>query len=162
MEVLMEHSSPRPNMMETMPVARLASGLVVANFSSPHPFRFTDGTELGACSAERANASKLDADEFETDRGKWTDVALSFRLNGTILTMLKVAFDAWKAGMVDIVIVPFPVISAMKAYPGLASSYLCEEFGFGFEPHDGTTHPFRTIRTADRVAKINFADRFCL
>lgn len=139
-------------MTHDMPIATLTSGLIVANFSSPHSFQFTDGTELGACSAERANASKLEAVEVEIDRVLWTDIDLNFRLNAEVLSMLMTAFEAWKAGEVHIVIVPFPVISAMKATPSLLE----------FDPNDGGAHPFRTIRTADRVTKVNFAHRFCL
>lgn len=136
----------------TMPTATLASGLRVANFSSPHPFRFTDGSELGACTAERANLSKLNAEEIEIPREGWVDIRLSFRLNPGILAMLKEAYDLWANGGVDVVITPFPVISAMKASPDL----------LGFDPNDPEAHPFRTIRTADRVTKVNHSDRFCI
>lgn len=138
--------------MESMPTATLASGVRVANLSSPHSFRFTDGTELAACSAERANGSKLEAVEIETPNDGWTDIRLNFRLSPEVLTMLEEAYGLWTVGGVDVVIAPFPVIQSMKASPEL----------LGFDPEDGTAHPFRTIRTADRVTKINHADRFCV
>jgi hypothetical protein len=136
----------------TMPTTTFASGLRVANFSSPHSFRFTDGSELAACTAERANLSKLNAEEIEIPREGWVDIRLSFRLNVTILSMLKEAYDLWDRGEVDVIITPFPVISAMKESPDL----------LGFDPNDPEAHPFRTIRTADRVTKVNHSDRFCI
>jgi hypothetical protein len=136
----------------TMPTTTFASGLRVANFSSPHSFRFTDGSELAACSVERANLSKLDAVEVEIPNDGWIDIRLDFRLNPGILAMLKEAYDLWANGGVDVVITPFPVISAMKASPDL----------LGFDPNDPEAHPFRTIRTADRVTKVNHSDRFCI
>ena len=38
------------------PTAILSNGVGVANFSSPHPFNFTDGTVLDRCDSERVAA----------------------------------------------------------------------------------------------------------
>ena len=67
--------------MDPMPITTLTTGLRVGNFSSPHPFRFTDGSELPACSPERANGCMLNSHEVETDRGLWTDIDLEFTLS---------------------------------------------------------------------------------
>src|SRR3990167_10841593 len=41
----------------------LRSGITIANFSSPHPFRFTTGEELPGCDAERSHIIMLEAVE---------------------------------------------------------------------------------------------------
>jgi len=135
-----------------MPTTTLTSGLVVANFSSPHSFRFTDGSELGPCSPDRANLSKLDTEEVEICRGRWTDIRLTFILNPTVRAMLSEAYLQWRTREVDVVIVPLPVITAMRGNGDL----------LGWDPEDPEAHPFRTIRSADRVSKVNYADRFCV
>jgi hypothetical protein len=134
--------------MNDMPIITLSNGLRVANFSSPHPFRFTDGSELPECSPERARVSKLQAHEVETDRGLWTDIDLEFVMSDECESMLREAWKLWRAGEVDIVIVPFPVLNAWKATKRMDV----------IKPHG---HPFRTIRCADRVTKLNHCDRFC-
>jgi len=131
-----------------MPIITLESGLKVANFSSPHEFRFTDGSVLPACSPERATLGKLKAIEVEVDRYSWTDIDLEFRMSDAVEKMLQEALQLWFDGKVNIVIVPFPVLNAVKEHDW-------------FDTADSYGHPFRTIRSADRVKKINHADRFC-
>ena len=133
----------------TMPIVTLTTGLRVANFSSPHSFRFTDGSELGACSADRANLGKLNSVEVETDRGLWVDIDLEFKMSPECDEMLRAAWDRWTSGAVDVVIVPFPVLNALKA-----DDDWCVD-------DDPKEHPFRTIRSADRVTKLNHHNRFC-
>jgi hypothetical protein len=132
-------------MNTTMPIITLKSGLRVANFSSPHAFRFTDGSELPACSPERAMLGKLDTVEIEAPRGLWTDIDLEFKMSDECAEMLEAAKTLWRNGEVDVVIVPFPVLNAYKKTA----------------PTHPETHPFRTIRSADRMTKVNHSDRFC-
>lgn len=136
--------------MNDMPIITLSNGLRVANFSSPHPFRFTDGSELPECSPERARVSKLQAHEVETDRGLWTDIDLEFTMSNECLALLEDAMMEYRFGRVDVVIVPFAVLNALKAKD--PRNWLA------YGPRH---HPFRTIRCADRVTKLNHHDRFC-
>jgi hypothetical protein len=135
--------------MDNMPIITLTTGLRVANFSSPHEFRFTDGSVLPACEPARANLGKLNDVEVTEDRGRWVDIDLDFQMSDACLAMLLEAEKLWRAGEVDVVIVPFPVLNALKASPV-------------FDTADSYGHPFRTIRSADRVTKTNHHDRFCV
>jgi hypothetical protein len=126
----------------TVPVVTLTNGVKVANFSSPHPFTFTDGTVLPACSAERAQATKLEAVEQEsphpTCKGV-VDIQLDWKITSYIfkeLGKLDLRED------VDVILVPFPVMTALKN-AGIPIGKA------------------RVIRVADRVTKEIHIDRFC-
>lgn len=116
----------------------LKNGLRVMNFSSPHPFTFTDGSILAAVDADTARNLMLDAVEIEHSNGKWVDVELVFKLNDAV----NAAINAAQASDIDIVLVPLPVLSAVKA-AGLPIGKL------------------RVCRVADRVNKTIWVDRFC-
>ena len=98
----------------TFTTAILASGLKVANFSSPHPFIFDDGTVLAACSKERAEATMLDTQEVETvsDCGRYADIELTFVENRAVRGHIQ---KAHADESIDIIIVPLPVLQARKA-----------------------------------------------
>ena len=120
---------------------RLTSGLVVANMSSPHPFTFTTGETLPACSPEEAQALKLDAVEVERPGVKGTiDIELTFKLNDVVRARLD-ELEALPG--IDIVLVPFPVMEALKR-------------------EGRPVGKCRVIRTADRVTKAIFPDKFCI
>jgi hypothetical protein len=128
--------------MSDSPVVTLTNGVRVANFSSPHPFTFTDGTVLPACSAERAQASKLEAIETETPHPTCSgvvDLQLDWKITSYIVRELH-KLD--RNENVDIVLVPFPVMTALKnAGMPLGKA--------------------RVIRNADRVKKEIHIDKFC-
>ena len=124
------------------PVVTLTNGVRVANFSSPHSFEFTDGTVLPACSAERAVVSKLVAIEDETPHPTCdgvVDISLSWKMTDYILVELQKLQDDPE---VDVVLVPFPVMTAIK------------EGGY-------VVGKARVIRVEDRVLKTIFIDKFC-
>lgn len=124
------------------PVVQLSNGLRVANFSSPHPFTFVTGETLGPCAPERAKALMLEAVEVETPGIKpgIVDIALTFRLTPEVET----ALDALESDeSVDIIIVPLPVMTALKA--------VGRDLGKA-----------RCIRSADRITKAIYADKFCV
>lgn len=123
-----------------MPRTQLTNGLTVANFSSPHPFNFTDGSVIPACSPERAKGLMLECieDQVENPDG-WTDIRIKWRLSDAVINAL---CDAEEEA-VDVVLVPFPVMTAMK------------EAG-------RPVGKFRVIRVADRVTKAIHTDRFCV
>jgi len=122
------------------PVITLSNGLRVANMSSPHPFNFTTGEVLPACSPEEANRLKLESVEVETPGIKGTiDISLRWRLSPAVAEHLA-ALEADPG--VDVVLVPFPVMTALK------------EAGCPIGK-------CRVIRSADRVTKAIYPDRFC-
>ena len=130
--------------MSDAPVVTLSNGLRVANFSSPHPFNFTDGTVLAPCEPDRVKAGSLDRVDQESPFPGLlgvTAVVPKFRLNDALreeLRRLQVATD------VDVVLVPFPVLEAIRedgCYEELTKA--------------------ATICVADRQTKAIFIDRFC-
>ena len=48
------------------PRTTLSNGLVVVNFSSPHAFKFEDGSTLEACNTEHSTTLSLKEDNIET------------------------------------------------------------------------------------------------
>lgn len=128
------------NSMKSVPVVTLKNGLRVANFSSPHPFTFDDGTVLPACSTERARSLMLEADELSTSQEKWTDIELSFVMSTTV----GLAIDELQDDPdIDIILVPLPVMEALKNDGG----------GIG---------KCRVCRMADRITKVVCSDKFCI
>lgn len=127
------------------PTVTLSNGVVVANFSSPHPFTFVDGTVLPACEPEVARSLMLDAEEIETPGVKGTtDLELTFKLSEAVYQSL---VEFMNADKVDIVLVPLPVLQAVKN-----SDVAWKEVILDF---------IRCVRVADRVTKAIHIDRFC-
>lgn len=124
------------------PVVTLSTGVRVANFSSPHPFNFDDGSVLPACSAERSASLALATEEVaeKSACGRWQEIGLRFKMSNAVRGEL----DELNASeVVDIVLVPFPVMSAIK------------EIGLPIGKA-------RVVRVADRVTKAACHDKFCV
>lgn len=135
-------------MATRVPTATLSNGLRVANFSSPHPFTFSDGTVLDACSAERARELMLDHVESEFEKSKlindefstWIDIKLEFKLSPAVDAEIgRLQQDE----TIDLIIVPLPVMAAIKSDHNFATK--C-----------------RVVRVKDRVTKVIHHDRFCI
>jgi len=124
--------------MEPAPKIALKNGIVVANFSSPHPFVFTSGEVLGACSEARAKKLSLGRDEVETAQGKWTDVNVQFHLTPAIFGELE---RLNQDPTVDVVLVPLQMMELLKKA--------------GITPGKE-----RCVLMADRLAKMVYPDRF--
>ncbi len=122
------------------PLVTLVSGIRVVNFSSAHEFVFSDGSVLAGCPRDMAEALKLEFNEemIPNDRG-WTDIKLSFAMSETVHEAL-VALDGYLD--VDIVLVPFPVLEAIRT-----SGMTCTKA--------------RVQRKADRTSHTILADKFC-
>ena len=125
----------------TITKAVLNNGLKVANFSSPHPFVFEDGTSLGACSPERAKDLMLQAVETEVpNEGGWTDIGLEFRMTEAVASALdEVETDT----DVQVLLVPLPVMTAIRS----AGRPIGKA---------------RVIRVVDRVSKAISCNKFCV
>lgn len=135
---------------DDFPTVVLSNGIKVANFSSPHPFKFTDGSILEGCSAERAERLMLEAEELKTAGIKNSvDIELTFRLTVVVRSEL---FRLGAMEDVEIILVPLPVMTAWKAFYGQPSAqhYRKEVFD-----------KIRCCRVADRMTKVIYADRFC-
>ena len=131
-----------------MPTIRLENGLTVANFSSPHPFLFTDGSKLPACAPERSKALMLIANEKVgvvdvTVKGGKTVAVQNIDLEFQLSTSVEEAMMEAMNSDADIILIPFPVMRAMKD-AGISIGRC------------------RVIRVADRVTKEIFTDKFCV
>ncbi len=133
-----------------MPIVELENGIKVANFCSPHPFNFTTGEVLPACSPERVKALSLDVVEKESPHPRnpeITDIEIRFELTDVI----KLALQAAQESEADVVLVPFPLLEASR------------EWIKGSSPTPGSwrSSKIRVIRSADRITKAIYPDRFC-
>lgn len=122
-----------------VPVVTLSNGITVANFSSPHPFTFDDGSVLEACTAERANQYSLKRVEQEINNGRWSDISIRFELTEEVSNGL---LQLEKDNSVDVVLVPFPILEAIRSL--------------------NTYTKCRTILTVDRVTKVVSSTKFCI
>lgn len=122
------------------PVVRLKNGVRIANFSSPHEFKFDDGTVLPACTPERAKLLMLESEEVARAGGKWTDIELVFKMSRQVDEAIDILDNDLG---VDVILVPFPVLEAIKR----------DRRPIG---------KCRVCRVADRVAKTIFSDKFCI
>ena len=124
----------------SMPMITLTNGLRIANFSSPHPFNFEDGSVLPACDPERVKRGSLDVTEEEFCGIKSTiDIKITFSISESVAEMLEEA----QSSEADVVLVPFPVLNAMRD----------EGRNLG---------KFRVVRIKDRQTKEVHIDRFCI
>jgi len=138
-----------------LPSVVLSNGLRVANYSSPHPFTFTDGSVLPACSSARAKMTLLDASERELPREingiKIIDVVIDWKLTWFLEEEVdKITYAQYQQGFPwDIILVPLPFMVAVK-------KYIDRSF------KDAGLPPFRVIRVADRITKEIHIDKFCV
>ena len=126
------------------PVITLNNGITIANWSSPHPFTFTTGEVLPACTPERVKAMSIDIDETVVSNKKWDDIKIKTSIPDVVRDDLKILQDNED---IDIILVPFMVLSAMK-------SLLMMKYPYFFK--------LRVIRVADRVTKEIYPDKFCI
>lgn len=135
--------------LDPPPSIILPNGTEILNFSSPHPFNFDTGEVLPACSAARSKALSLEAEETEFPAGTHgIDIALRFKMSDAVREeLLRLAALVTEAPLV--VLVPFPVMQAIKATWDLDVDQVCMT-------------PFRCVRSADRVTKVIYHNRFCV
>lgn len=127
-------------------IITLTNGKKVANFSSPYPFVFEDGSVLDAVSKEEAKRLEVTfIKEIDETNG---DVELSFNLPVAICKEIEYWFDIYDKKEIDIVYCPLPMITAMK-----------KRFKTGFVK----LSPFRVaIRVVDRVHKVISISKQCI
>jgi len=125
-----------------MKTITLTNGKIVGNFSSPHPFTFTDGSILPAQSNEEAERLKVTFNEFLHDNG---DVELDFTLTPAIMHEMTNWMLMFNAGQVHVVFCPLPMITALKS------------IGYRLKKS-----PFRAVRIEDRINKLVSIEKQCL
>ena len=127
----------------------LSSGLKVANFSSPHPFTFTDGTVIPAIDADKARNLMLEVEEtvIPNRHSRFRTVSLDWTLSERVADEIDYWYTYFAMKKVDVVLVPLPVMTALKAI---------------WNQKDILKSPFRVIRVADRITKAIHIDKFCV
>lgn len=123
-------------------ITTLSNGKRVANFSSPHEFKFEDGTILPAIDNE--SSLKLSIKFIETEIGDG-DILLSFKSTPEVDNEIDFWIESFEKGDVDVVFCPLPMISMLK------------EHGI-----DLKSTPFRSIRITDRISKLVSIDKQCM
>jgi hypothetical protein len=125
------------------PIIKLSNGKLVANFSSPHPFTFTDGNVLPAKSEDEAERLKVN---FHEDIDEDGDVKLSFSLSNAVYDEIIYWQRKYNYNEVNVVFCSLPMITAMKS-----------DFQKNLKPT-----PFRSIRQEDRIKKLVSIEKQCL
>lgn len=144
-------------MVSPMPTVRLSNGLIVGNFSSGHPFTFTDGRVLLACETDRVELGSAQLTEmitvtrFHTGSG-YVDVQ-DLKLQPTLRPECVGMLRATERTGAHIVIVPLMLKQAIDAST--------------FRTIDHIRPMIRVIRRAERATKESphppiHIDRFCV
>lgn len=142
-----------------LPAVVLSNGLVVANYSSPHPFLFEDESVLDACSNERATLTAIQSNEVQiattnitrsSGMVSYVDVRLDWELTWFVQEDMNNIVQAFVDNELpwDIIITPMPVMIGWKKYR-----------------HNKIIHqgPFRTGRLVDRLEPKRLSiSKFCI
>ena len=114
-----------------LPTVILSNGLRVANYSSPHPFTFDDGSVLPRCSDERATMTmlkkhKTDRKIFESKSGvEFIKQKVRYTLSWFVAEDIRKIMHVFDSGKLpwDLIIAPLPVVDGMvtAGYDVLAS-----------------------------------------
>ena len=147
-------------------IITLSNGKKVANFSSPHPFTFTDGSVIPAVSNEESVRLKVNFNETVHTDG---DVELSFTLSDQVLNEMTYWLKRHSHGLVDVVFCPLPMITAIKDamanYDGVSDLpdvlWTIEAYGI-WNSHTLKHSPFRAIRMEDRIKKLVSIEKQCI
>lgn len=135
--------------LDPPPSILLPNGTTIFNFSSPHPFNFDTGEVLPACSAARARTLSLEAEEMEFHAAAYgIDISLRFKMSDAVREELY-RLEELKHKRPFLVLVPLPVMQAIKAT-------------WDLDVDQVRATPFRCVRSADRVTKTIYHNRFCV
>ena len=113
------------------PALTLSNGLRVANFSSPHPFNFVDGSVLPAVDVERCSALSMGREKdvvvpwpnaLHAVNAEIVAVTPVFTLTPAVEAALEELQESWD---VDIVMVPFPLLQLLRDQNLLARFNKC-------------------------------------
>ena len=121
----------------------------VANFSSPHPFTFTDGTVVPAVEDDKARKCMLNVEETSIPQrnSRFRTVKLDWELSEYVADEIDYWYTFFAMRKVDVVIVPLPVMTALKGI---------------WDEKKIMKSPFRVIRVEDRITKTIHIDKYCI
>lgn len=164
-------------------IITLSNGKKVANFSSPHSFTFTDGSEIPAVDAEESVRLKVTFNEDVDEDG---DVKLSFTLSDAVIKEMEYWMNMYTDNKVDVVFCPLPMITAIKEeilefdkeysrmelqaeIPGGLPVWELDQYFERYSPkvYDAGVYnlkasPFRAVRMEDRIEKLLSIEKQCL
>ena len=164
-------------------IITLSNGKKVANFSSPHSFTFTDGSEIPAVDAEESVRLKVTFNERVDQDG---DVFLDFTLSSAVLEEMEYWMKLWENKEVDVVFCCLPMITAIKdeflefdhqghdyqqymdSDPFPDSKYapipnaVISIFDRGNDHMSLKSSPFRAVRMEDRIKKLLSIEKQCI
>lgn len=127
-----------------MEIITLSNGKRVANFSSPHPFAFEDGSILKAIDNSESERLKIIFIEEELENG---DIKLSFKLSDDVKREMIEYYNLWFNNELEVAFCPLPMIVAIREEMG--ENYLINS-------------PFRSIRIEDRINKVISINKQCI
>ena len=168
-------------------IITLSNGKKVANFSSPHPFTFTDGSVIPAVSKEESERLKVTFIETE-HQDETGDISLRFELSKDVRFEMRYWVAMYNVGYVDVVFCPLPMITAIKdeerehddhlteyhnhydhhqVYDDQERPWIPEVLSILVSQRDEYEHriktsPFRAIRMEDRIEKLVSIDKQCI
>jgi len=175
------------------PMVRLNDGLMVVNFSSPHNYIFDSGEILNACEDHITESIMLSENHSgiahiilndntvttiavpDNDTWKeyihegwpdlnikhmWLDITIDYKMSETIT---KDILNLTELDIVDIILVPRPVMEAWKkeADKVYYVNTVINEGVLVDDPWQQGLDKMRTCHLFDRVKKTIFHDRFC-
>lgn len=139
-----------------MNIVKLSNGLRVANFSSPHDFKFEDGNILKACDDNRSELLKVNFDEtkqtilYINSGVKTENIKLDFSLSNVLADEIQSILDTWENhDLFDIILIPLSMMNAIKN-------------DWRFDELNILDTPFRVIRMKSRLDKVVRIDQFCI
>ena len=128
-----------------MQIITLSNGKRVGNFSSPHDFKFVDGSVLPAVPPTKARSLQVMFHEVNKAKGMPGDVELTF--SSTV--RMREEMERWRAlyhnADVEVVFCPLPMLQALKV-----------------EGYDIKNSPFRAVRIENRIDKLISIDKQCV
>jgi hypothetical protein len=129
-------------------IVPLKNGKRIANFSSPHPYTFDDGTRLDACDKKEAGLFKVQFRErVVKDVRDITAIEMDFMLSKALLSRMNMWEQLYNEKKVDLVLCSLPLLTALKKI---------------LDTKELMKMPFRGIRTKDRTKKVLLTDRFVI
>ena len=170
-------------------IITLSNGKKVANFSSPHPFTFTDGSVIPAVSKEESERLKVNFIETEHP-DESGDISLRFELSKDVRFEMRYWVAMYNVGYVDVVFCPLPMITAIKEVENEFNQECSEHYIYNNSdsPHINSeeqspllpellgilvsqrdeyegcvrSSPFRAVRMEDRIKKLVSIDKQCI
>jgi len=126
----------------------LKNGTKVANFSSPHPMTFEDGTRIERCDIREAGLFKVHfREKVVKDIRDIVGIEMDFMLSKPLLSRVNMWEQLYNEKKVDVVLCSLPLLTALKKILDISEL---------------RKMPFRGLRTKDRTKKVLLTDRFVI